>query len=320
MGSERHQSRKIRAFLEKKKQEEEERIKDELNRLENISLDDKTIDMSIELIYNFTINKCNEYLEKNETISVIKILRKMISDGYDIDYIIVHLLSHGNTLFYQFIKQIRIEILNHFESYEEIVHSKSADEVIELLKFDILDLSYAWKVNKMDSLKDTIYMFMQLTDYNDKIQNYLFNRYNDDITHYGVMQHQLLFNVPHEIAIYLKSLKGNYEVDESVVNFKKILESYRKMEVNFQGSPMLKGRLVNLIRMIVNSVVYKGFTLPSRTEFYENFAKIYILKGNEKPLFLDILEWDTYWYIDCAIMQERANILFPYDGEDGRWV
>jgi hypothetical protein len=318
MGS-RAQSRTVRDFLAKKKLEEEEHLKQELEKLEKTNLDDNQIAMSMQLFYDITIRKCIEYLTNKETIPVIKILKKIISDGYDIDYIMVRILAHGNLLLYQFIKQERRDLINHFEAYDEIVRAQSPDEIINLLKYDILDLEHSTEVNKMDSLCDTIYMFMQLTDYDDSVKDYLWQRYGSMLSEEGLMRHQLFYNVPHEIAIYLKSLKGD-ELNESLVNIEKILLSYRNMEQNFKGSPMLKGRLLNVIRMITQSVINNDLKLPSKEEFFQYFDKIYIIRDAEKPDFLKKLEWDIYWHIDCEIMKQHAYILFPYEGENGQWA
>lgn len=317
-----HQSRKVRDFLAKKKLEQEAALKQELEELENKKLDDNTVAMSMQLFYDITINKCSEYLQNNETIATIKILKKMLSDGYDIDYILIKLLANGNTLFFQFIKQVRRDLINHFEAYDEIVNNCKAEDILTLLKYDILELEHAQKVNKMATLETTIYMFLQLTYYEDSIKTHLFSRYASITSEAGLFRHWLLVNIPHEVAIYLKSLKGEHELNERLVNFNKILHSYRVMEINFKGSPMLKGRLINIIRMVVSAVLDGGMSLPSRDEFTEYFNHIYIVKGDiERPLFIDLLCWDAYWYIDCLIMAERAKRLFPYeqDNIDCRW-
>jgi hypothetical protein len=317
--SSRVQSRKVREFLAKKKLEEEESLKQELEKIEKTNLYDNQIAMSMQLFYDVTIRKCIDYLNNKETIPVIKILKKMISDGYDIDYIMIRILAHGNLLLYQFIKQERRDLINHFEAYDEIVRAQSSDEIIKLLKYDILDLEHSTKVNKMDSLSDTVYMFMQLSDYNDNVEEFLWQRYSSILSVKGLMHHQLFYNIPHEIAIYMKSLKGD-ELNESLVNLDKILLSYHKMEQKFKNSPMLKGRLLNVIKMISQSVINNDLKLPSKEEFFRYFGKIYIIHGAEKPDFLKKLEWDIYWHIDCEIMQQRAYILFPYEGENGQWV
>jgi hypothetical protein len=316
----RPQSRKVREFLARKKLEEESVIKQQLEDLENCNLDDNTVNMSLQLFYDITIKKCNEYLIGNETIPVIRILKKLLEDGYNIDYIIIHLLACGTVLFYQFIKQIRRDLLNHLEAYDEIVRFNKHEEIINLLKYDIIELEHACKINKLDSLEHTIYMFMQLTDYENNINEYLCNRYKGITNEEGLFRHQVLYNVPHEIAVYIKSLAGN-ALNEHLINFRKIWKSYMIMEVNFSGSSMLKGRLVNLVRMICIGVLDKGFKLPSRQEFEKHFNKICIFKGAEKPpLFLEQLIWDIHWFIDTSIIQERANKLFPYEGDNGQWA
>jgi hypothetical protein len=310
-------SRKVLQFLANKKAKE----KQEQNA--NGKLDKDQVTMSLELFYNITIQKCTEMLSNNETIPVIKVLKKMVSDGYDIDYIIIRLLSHGNLLFYQFIKQSRRDLLNHFEAYDEITHTCKSSEIIDLLKYDILELELATKINGMDTLADTIYMFMQLMDYNDVVKSYLMSRYSGIATEEGILRHMVLYNIPHEVAVYLKSLNGKSEFDEKLINFNKIMKSYRVMEINFQGSDMLKSRLINVINMVVDSVVNKGMELPSREEFTKHFEARYQIKNkteNEKPLFLQLLPWDFYWFISIEIIQQRAIKLFPYEGVNGKWV
>ena len=318
------QSKKVREFLAKKQEEESARHSALLSIIQNPTKDNKeNVQTALKCFYDMTINKCQGFLSSGdikEIFKTINILKKLFTDGHDIDYIIVRLLCHGSLLFFQFVKQVRRDLLNHFEAYDEIVHACKPSEIIELLKFGVLELEHATKINKMESLEATIYMFIQLTDYEDTIQDHLWQTYPSIISKQGLLRHMVLCNVPHEIAVYLKSL-GNNEFNEQFVVFRKVLTSYEAMEVKYKGSPMLKGRLVNLIRMIVYLVFNQGFEFPSMTEFLEAFKKVYTMKDyTNVPLFLQVLPWDAHWHIGMKIYNLNVQKAFPYDNPDGKWA
>ena len=320
-------SKKVLAFLERKKQEEELRKAELVKQCQGQNKGD--IKDTVQLFYDVTVNKCNEYLSKGDTVSVIKVLRKLLADGNDIDYIIVRLLAFGNLLFYQFVKQARKDLLNHFEAYDEITHACKPVELIQLLKYNILELEHAAKINKVESLEATIYMFLQLADYNDEVKAYLWKRYSNLVSTQGLFHHWIYENIPHEVVVYLKTLQNDEiesnstvqnQFDKRIINFNKIMKSFRVMECKFRGSTMLRSRLINVLRMVINAVVNDGLELPSREEFTKHFESKYTIKNaDEKPLFMELLPWDFYWYISCEVMHQRSVKLFPYEGEDGKW-
>jgi len=320
----RKQSRKVREFLAKKEQEEAAKHDDLLSIIRNPTKYNKEhVQMALKTFYEITIDKCRLLLSSGDTKEIFKtinILKKLLADGHDIDYIIVILLCHGSLLFFQFVKQVRRDLLNHFEAYDEVVHACKPCEIIELLKFGVLELEHAMKINKMESLEATIYMFIQLTDYEDTIQDYLWQTYPNLLSKQGLLRHMVLRSVQHEISVYLKSL-GVAEYNEKLVNFKEVLKSYENMEVKYKGSPLLKGRLINLIRMIVDLVFNQGFKLPSMTEFLEAFKTKYPTENDTVvPIFLQVLPWDAHWHISMKILQLNVEKLFPYDSIDGKWA
>jgi hypothetical protein len=321
---ERKQSRKVREFLAKKKEKEIAQRDNILSIFQNPKKDNnKTTQITLKALYDITIDKCAGFLSSGitkEILKTINILKKLLADGHDIDYIIVRLLCHGNLLFFQFVRQVRKDLLNHFEAYDEVVRACKPYEIIELLKFGVLEIEHAMKINKMESLEATIYMFIQLTDYENTIQEYLWQTYSSILSKQGLLRHMILRNVPHEIAVYLKSLNSD-EFNETLVNFPKVLKSYEVLEETYKGSPILKGRLINLIRMIVDMVFNQGLILPSMTEFLEYFKKVYIMKDYaDIPMFLQILPWDAHWHISMKILQLNVEKLFPYDTPDGKWA
>ena len=93
------------------------------------------------------------------------------------------------------------------------------------------------------------------------------------------------------------------------------------MEENYKGSPMLKGRLVNLIRMIVDMVFNQEYQLPSMDEFLDAFTKVYTMKDNaDVPMFLQVLPWDAHWHIGMKIY--KLNLLKDYSdtSADGKLI
>lgn len=319
-----NQSKKVREFLARKEEEESAKRTALLSIIQNPTKNNKeNVETALKCFYDITINKCADFLSSGDTkeiFKVINILKKLLADGHNIDYIIVRLLCHGSLLFFQFVKQERRDLINHFEAYDEIVHACKPCEIIELLKFGVLELEHATKINDMESLEATIYMFIQLTDYEDTIQEYLWQTYQHLISKQGLLRHMVLRNVPHEIAVYLKSL-GLEQFNEQFATFRKVLDSYEVMEVKYKGSPMLKGRLINLINMIIDMVFNQDYELPSMTEFLEAFKKVYTMKDNtDIPVFLQLLSWDAHWYISMKICNLKAIRAFPYDTPDGKWA
>lgn len=305
------QSKRVREFLAKKQEEELAKHDALLSIIQNPTKDNKeNFQTALKYFYNMTINKCKGFLSSGDTKEIFKainILKKLQTDGYDIDNIIFQLLCHGSLLFFQFVKQIKRDLLNQFEAYDKIVNSCEPNEIIELLKFGVLELEYATKINNMESLDATIYMFIQLTRYEDTIQNYLWQNYASIISKQGLLRHMVLRNIPHEIAVYLKSL-GKNEFNEEFIVFHKVLSSYEDMEVKYKGLPIVKGRLVNLIRMIVDMVFNQGFEFPSMTEFVEAFNKVYTMKDyTDIPSFLQVLPLETHRYIDMKIYNLKVS-------------
>ena len=321
----RKQSKKVREFLARKEEEETAKHNALLSILQNPKEHDpEKVQTALQIFYDITIENCTELLVSGDTKDILKtinILKKLLADGHDIDYIIVRLLCNGSLLFFQFVKQVRRDILNHLEAYDEIAHSCKPSEIIEMLKFGVLELEHASKINKMESLEATIYMFIQLTDYEDTIQDYLWQTYPNLISKQGLLRHMVLRNIPHELLVYLKSL-SSAEFNIHFVNFRRVLKTYENMEEKHKGSPILKGRLINLIQMIIDMVFIQGYTLPSMNEFLDEFKhKNYFMKSNaDIPLFMYNLAWDTHWYISTKILQLEIIKLFPYDNPDGKWA
>lgn len=321
------QSRKVREFLAKKQEEESARHAALLSIIQNPTNPNNVNENTLKCFYDITIGKCKGLLSSGDTKEIFKaiqILKKLIDTGHDLDYVLVRLLCHGSLLFFQFVKQVRRDLLNHFEAYDEVVHACKPSETIELLKFGVLELEHATKINKMVSLEATVYMFIQLTDYEDTIQTYLQQQHPTLVSTQGLLNHMVLHSIPHEIAVYLKSLSAE-EFNERFINFRKILLSYETMEDKYHGSPMLKGRLVNLIRMIVDMVFNHGYQLPSMDEFQEAFKKVYTMKDSDNtlvdysdaPMFLQTLPWDVHWHISMKIFDLHIKRSCPYP--DSKW-
>jgi hypothetical protein len=320
----RNRSRKVRDFLAKKQEEESSKQDALLSIIRNPTKYNKDyVEIALKTFYEITVEKCSNLLssgDNKEICKTINILKKLLADGHDIDYIIVRLLCHGSLLFFQFVKQIRRDLLNHFEAYDEVVHACEPHEIIELLKFGVLELEHATKINNMESLETTIYMFIQITDYEDTIQDYLWQTYSNLLSKQGLLRHMVLYSVQHEISVYLKSLNIN-EFNERLVNFNKILKSYEVMEEKYKGSRLLKGRLKNLIRMIIDIVLNQGLKLPTIIEFLEKFKNTYTIKNNvDPPMFLQDLPWYAYWHISIEIFQLEMERALPYDTPDGKWA
>jgi hypothetical protein len=325
------QSRKVREFLAKKQEEEAAKHATLLSIIENPTRNNNANENALKCFYDITIDKCKGLLVSSDTKEIFKainILRKLIETGHDIDYVIVRLLCYGSLLFFQFVKQVRRDLLNHFEAYDEVVHACTPREIIELLKFGVLELEHATKINKMVSLEATVYMFMQLTDYDDTIQTYLQEQYPTLICKQGLLNHMILRSIPHEMAVYLKSLSAE-EFNERLINFRKILRSYETMEEKYRDSPMLKGRLVNLIRMIIDMVFNQGYQLPSLDEFLVAFRKVYTMKDSnnilidysDAPMFLQTLPWDAYCYISMKIFDLHIARSCPaYETSTSHWA
>jgi hypothetical protein len=323
-------SKKMQQFLERKQKEQEQiemeraaRHQELLHIINNPNEHNKVnIDGALKLLYDMTKSKCIQFLstgERDNILTVIRILRKLLDDGHKIDDVIISLLPHGSILFFQFIKQVRRDLLHGFAAMDEVVHACKQCEIIELLEYKIIELDHMAKVNNMPSLEATIYMFIQLTDYDDTVISHLYKIYSPSISRQGLLQHMLLISIPHEISLYLKPLKEINIMTEQYVSFDLVMQSYQAMEDRYKGAPILKGRLINLYRMIVDMVVNEGLIIPTMDEFRAALHRRYELgDGVAIPSFLQDLSWKTYWHVSLEIYMQQTRRRFP-NHNDTEW-
>lgn len=316
------QSKKVREYYAKKQAEEvalENHAKEQLEILKQANPEAANV-----VFYKLTVSKCIEFLNSKQIMPVVNILKRLETEpNYHniVTSIITDIFPYADLFFFRCIRDMRRDYLNSVETFIILHNSVKPELIVQLLEYKILDMAYATVINGMDSLQDTIYLFMQLTDYEDSIKNKLFCIYSDILSEQGFLDYIMLCHIPHEVAIYLKGLNDGKELTEKHVNIYQILQSYRVMEASNPGSPAMKGRMINLIRMVVDGVLNRGLILPKREEFIQYFNKIYKNTDTSTfPAFLQDLSWDTHWHIDIEIIKQRAIQLFPYEGDGDRWA
>lgn len=255
-------------------------------------------------------------LSRGQTLSVLRILKnvKFQTNG-NLLPIVENLMPFGNLLFYQYVKQEFRDFLNLLPTYDIILHALKPDEVIQLLHYNVIELEYANKINDINALTNTVYMFLQLADYNPTVKEYLFNKYSDILDETGLFNHLFMYNISHEILVYLKSCLANDLFNKKFVNFEKIVKTYQELEAKSAGSPLLGSRLINVINMIMDYMLYKGMSFPALFDFEMNFKQQYIINDADDIDYelLMNLSYETFLYLYGLYQYRRAILIYRDD-------
>jgi hypothetical protein len=260
-----------------------------------------------------------DLITKGKTINLLMILKKIKKECNDISFIVNQLLEHGDLLFYRYVKQEYPDILNSYSAMDIILHSQKPTNIIQILEYNIFDFEYSAKVNE-EPIEKVMYMFLQFTEYDEIIKEFMFKKYPDILNEYGLFKHLLFYNVPNEVIVYMKACMDNDKFTDYYVNLTKILESYTDLKNKNTGSIFLRSRLINVINMIINIHTFNDYPLPSYEEFLEHFKKFYSIKDTsvEKD-FLKEVPYDIYNHIFLKCTMSMLRAIFPPVNDNIKW-
>jgi hypothetical protein len=269
-------------------------------------LDTKSSNNIIAILGNFLL--------KGEKFKAIQLLRNLKNENnIDITYLIDQILPLGDIVFYRYVKSESRKMINSFHAFDKILHTNDTNLVLDLLKFDIIEPYYSAKVNNTN-IETVIYMIIQLSEYNEEVKQYLFQKYSISIGNYnniseeGLLKHMLLENVCNDIFVYIRtSLEYNMTAPE-VLNFNKILESYQVMYDKYKDDPKenkrLRSRLIGITQLINNQCLEHLLMLPEYIDYKAKFESYYEFKDTRSHEIKQLLEqicYDSYEYINYRV-------------------
>jgi hypothetical protein len=256
------------------------------------------------LIQQDVLNVCNflkTLMSLNERGKVYKILKdfKSKSPDNDISYFLDELLPWADVLFCRFIKGENKDIINSFHTFDKILHGLPIEDIISLLKFDIIEPVYSAQINET-TLEHVIYMIMQFSEYRDEIISYMFEKYSDIITINGFVKHLLFNNINNDIIVYLKALHEKNLIVPEYITFERVIDSYKFMYEKNTNANYLNSRLLHVIDLFVNTSIKYQVMMPSFQEYYESLKKLYTVQGNNEHIIkaMHKLCFDCHSYIN----------------------
>ena len=249
--------------------------------------------------------------EKTDTFEAIKILKNIQNDNIDIKNIIYHLLPFTNVIFCSFVRIVSKDFINTLDVYEILFNTLIPDDIIKIIDSKVIEPEYAKTINNIDSLENILYLIIQNCKYNDSVKNYLLKKYNNIITDEGVFKHMIMYNIPNDIVLYLKTCIKTDKFNEKYVNFKSILYYYKQAEKQY-SKKIFASRLNNVIQLIINIKMEKGYEFPTQEEFVNNFKKYYkISDPKQLHFFMEILPYDAHLYFTTEYMIQYTKKIFP---------
>jgi hypothetical protein len=232
-----------------------------------------------------TCNELKSLMQQKSMPKVYEILRnlKRHSQGGDISYFLDALLPFGDLLFYRFVKDESRDIINSFHTFDKILHKSSTEDVINLLKFHIVEPEHSAIVN--DSTVETVlYMIIQLSEYRDEIIDFVFHDYARYVSLEGLTKHMLFTNITNDIMVYIKAIREKNLFTEEYVTFKHVLLSFERMCSNEDTKHLTRSRLNNVIRLYIGMLKKNSIMLPNFSEFQNHFHKLYTIQNNNQAL------------------------------------
>jgi hypothetical protein len=272
--------------------------------------------MSVKISHESMVAFCNASIETminmlklNMTLNLLKILKKIKADCSHITYIVSNLLPYGNLLFYRYVKQEYNDMLNSFNAFDIILHAfiDHPDKILELLEYKIFDFEYAAIVNKTD-LEHVVFVFLQMTEYDEKINEYLTLLYPDVITSKKFVNHLVLYNLPQEIAVYMRKCVEKDMFTDKNINYNMIINSFQILKDKYPGHKYLRSRLLNVIEMIVKFCVEDyNIVLPSLQLFTSKLHEFYTIDESFVADFKFLDDLPLQFYLNI-----RSNIIKGY--------
>lgn len=254
---------------------------------------------------------------KSDTFEAIDILKRIQKDGVDIKNILIQLLPFANLIFCTFVRLVSRDFINTLDVYDILFNSLQENEIIKLLDSKVIEPDHAIKINSIDSMSSILYLIIQNCKYNKKIIEYLLNKYNDIISDEGIFLHMIMYNIPNDVILYIKSCIKNDKFDEQHVNVPQILKYYRQADTKFNNNTIFKSRIHNVIQMIIDIKMEKGYNFPTQNEFVENFKKYYnISDPKQLHFFMNILPYDIHLYLTTEFMIQYTKKIFPIESNN----
>lgn len=250
---------------------------------------------------------------KNDTFEAIKILKNIQNDGVDIKKIIYHLLPFTNVIFCSFVRIISKDFINSLDVYDILFNTLIPDDIIKILESKIIEPEYSKIINNLDSLESILYLIIQNCKYDNNVKKYLLTKYKDIITDEGVFKHMIMYNIPNDIVLYIKTCIKTNNFNDKYINFKSILNYYKQAEHKY-SKKLFASRLHNVIKLIIDIKIQNGYEFPTQQEFVENFKKYYKI-SDQKQLhyFMEILPYDIYLYFTTEYMIQYTKKIFPQE-------
>jgi hypothetical protein len=219
-------------------------------------------------------------MKNNQRGKVYTILKdfKARAPESDITFFLNELLPYGDLLFYRYVRGECQDMMNSFYTFDQIMHNMKPDDIINLLKFDIIQPEYAARINEV-SLDTVLYMIMQFNEYQDGTIEWLMQKYTGVINNIGLANHILFYNVIHDIMVFLKALREKDNLKEDFVSFDKVLESYEFIHKNNAGNILTRSRLINAINIYVDICKKESHIMPHFDTFYNKFNRLFTVSG-----------------------------------------
>jgi hypothetical protein len=263
---------------------------------------------------NTLVGVLASFLERGEKFKTIKILRDLKAKKVDISYLIDQILPLGDIIFYRFVKDEQRSLINSFNTFDKILHNLEPQTVIDLLHFNIIEPHIAAEVNNT-SLDKVIYMIIQFTEYEPLVYDYLFKKYPRDITHEGLLNHMIFYNICHDIFIYINACNKSNRNTAEFLNFERILESYQRMYDKYKDDEkqrkFLRSRLIGLAPLISKQCKDRLLMMPEYEEYKAKFQSYYQINHtndtdanrdtSEIIRLLDKICYDSYDWVNDKV-------------------
>lgn len=263
-------------------------------------LDDESMNSIISVLGNIMI--------KGDNIKAIQLLRNLKQKNIEITYLIDQILPFGDIIFYRYVKSVNRDMMNSFHTFDKILHTNDSNLILDLLKFDIIEPYYSVKVNKTD-IATVIYMIIQLSDYDEKVKTYLFEKYA--VNEEGLLRHMFLENVCNDVFVYIRACLENNMTSPQVLNFDRIIDSYQAMydkyKNNEKDKKRLQSRLIGITQLINKQCLDNLLMLPEYEDYKKRFESFYeskqIFKKENSQLkqLLDKICYDSYEYVNFRV-------------------
>lgn len=261
----------------------------------------------------YIITLLTNLLIQGEKIKAIQLLKNLKNvQKVDITYLIDQVLPFGDIVFYLFVKNESLDLLNSFHAYDKYLHTIETQLILDMFKFNIIAPEYSAKINSV-SLEKAIYMIIQFTEYNEVVIEYLFEKYSGVVSYMGLLEHMIYYNMCHDIFIYINACNQDDRVVEKLLKFEHILESYQEMYNKHKDdqkyNKCLRSRLIGLTQLISNLCRDKQLEMPTYKNYKQTFEKYYQINCNDHTSktqekiknLLDKVCLESYNYVNDAV-------------------